>query len=259
MGLFYPLVTCTQLVTMDYTYTIIDSDAKSKLQIQVFLEEYADFVCAENASDAINGLHVILKYSPDVILVNLNNDGLSYFQMVTELHQYMDTLPIIIGYSSSKQYAYNAIKSGFFDYWILPHNEFDVRKSIFRLRRQYPKDAKPATICLKSYNDYRYLDTKEILYLKSDNNTTDFFMHNGKVVSAYKTLKSFEEMLPENFIRIHQSYILNSRYVSRINYGKSILTLKNNKDREIPFSKKYKERIDGLKQQLSKSAVGVLD
>ena len=84
-------------------------------------------------------------------------------------------------------------------------------------------------------------------------------MHNGKVVSAYKTLKSFEEMLPENFIRIHQSYILNSRYVSRINYGRSILTLKNNKDREIPFSKKYKERIDGLKQQLSKSAVGVLD
>ena len=255
MGLFHPLVTCTQLVTMDYTYTIIDSDAKSKLQIQVFLEEYADFVFAESASDAINGLHVILKYSPDVILINLNEDGMSYFQMVTELHQYMDTLPIIIGYSTSKKYAYNAIKSGFFDYWILPHNEFDVRKSIFRLRRQYPKDAKPATICLKSYNDYRYLDTKDILYLKSDNNTTDFFMKDGNVVSAFKTLKSFENRLPESFIRVHQSYILNSKYVSRINYGKSMCTLSSSGKEELPFSKTYKDKVDSLKEILSKTAL----
>ncbi|RIV41997.1 MULTISPECIES: LytR/AlgR family response regulator transcription factor [Flagellimonas] len=244
---------------MEYTYNIIDSNATSKLQLQLYLEEYEDLTCTGVATSAAEGLDSILKHTPDLVLVNLGEDGMEYFQMVTELNQYMQTLPIIIGYSTTKKYAYNAIKSGFFDYWILPHNEFDVRKTILRLRKKHPKDDIPSTICLKSYNDYRYLDTKNILYLKSDNNTTDFYMRDGNVISAFKTLKSFEDKLPEGFIRIHQSYILNSRYVSRINYGKSICTLSHDREEELPFSKTYKDKIDTLKEMLSKTAVKALN
>lgn len=240
---------------MEYTYNIIDSNAASKLQLQLYLEEYEDLVCTGVATSASEGLDSILKHTPELVLINLGEYGLEYFQMVTELNQYLQTLPIIIGYAPSKKYAYNAIKSGFFDYWILPHNEFDIRKTVLRLRKRHPKQDIPSTICLKSYNDYRYLDTKNILYLKSDNNTTDFFMRDGSVISAFKTLKSFEETLPTNFIRIHQSYILNSRYVSRINYGKSICTLNHGQEEDLPFSKTYKDKIDALKEMLSKTAV----
>jgi len=240
---------------MDYTYAIIDSSAASKLQLQLYLQEYDDFTCAGVATNSSEGLNTILKFTPDMVLINLGEDGMDYFQMVTELNQFMPSLPIIIGYSKTKKYAYNAIKSGFFDYWILPHNEFDVRKTIMRLRKLHPKHYLPSTICLKSYNDYRYLDTKDILYLKSDNNTTDFYMRDGNVISAFKTLKSFEDRLPKGFIRIHQSYILNSRYVSRINYGKSICTLNHDREEELPFSRTYKDKIDALKEMLSKTAV----
>lgn len=244
---------------MNYTYLIIDANAGSKLQLQLYLQDYGDFTCLDIARNASDGLNSILKYTPDIILINLNEDGISYFQMVTELNQFMGTLPIIIGFSTSKKYAYNAIKSGFFDYWILPHNEFDIRKTILRLKKLHPKQNVPSTICLKSYNDYRYLDTSEILYLKSDNNATDFFMLDGNVVSTFKTLKSFEERLPKSFIRIHQSYILNSRYVSRINYGKSICTLRSGREDELPFSKTYKSKIDSLKEMLSKTAIKTLN
>ncbi|SNZ00701.1 LytR/AlgR family response regulator transcription factor [Flagellimonas pacifica] len=244
---------------MNYTYLIIDSNASSKLQLQVYLQEYGDFSCVGIAKDETEGLNAILKFVPDVVLINLNEDGMTYFQMVSELSQFVKTLPIIIGYSPTKKYAYNAIKSSFFDYWVLPHNEFDIRKTILRLRKKHPKHHMPSTICLKSYNDYRYLDTDEILYLKSDNNATDFFMKDGNVVSAFKTLKSFEQRLPKSFIRIHQSYILNSRYVSRINYGKSICTLRNESEEELPFSKTYKDKIDALKDMLSKTAIKSLN
>ncbi|KAB5491882.1 LytR/AlgR family response regulator transcription factor [Flagellimonas hadalis] len=244
---------------MEYTYIIIDLNAATKLQLQLYLEEYEDLTCMGVAASAAEGLDTILKFTPDLVLINLGEDGMEYFQMVTELNQYMQALPLIIGYSTSKKYAYNAIKSGFFDYWILPHNEFDVRKTILRLRKRHPKQDMPSTICLKSYNDYRYLDTKNILYLKSDNNTTDFFMRDGNVISAFKTLKSFEDKLPKAFIRIHQSYILNSRYVSRINYGKSMCTLRHGNEEELPFSKTYKDRIDLLKEMLSKTAVKALN
>nr|WP_299167308.1 LytTR family DNA-binding domain-containing protein [uncultured Allomuricauda sp.] len=244
---------------MDYTYAIIDSNATTKLQLQLYLQEYGDFTCMGTAQNPEEGLNTILKFTPDVVFVNLVEDGMAYFQMITELNQFMQELPIVIGFSTTKKYAYNAIKSGFFDYWILPHNEFDVRKSVMRLRKMHPKQNMPSTICLKTYNDYHYLDTNDILYLKSDNNATDFFMRDGNVVSAFKTLKSFEEKLPESFIRIHQSYILNSRYVSRINYGKSICTLRNENEQELPFSKTYKGKVDTLKEMLSKASIKALN
>src|SRR5690606_14841014 len=82
---------------------------------------------------------------------------------------------------------------------------------------------------------------------------------DGNVITAFKTLKSFEEQLPKGFVRIHQSYILNSRDVSRINYGKSICTLNHGQGEELPFSKTYKDRIDLLKELLSKNVVNSLN
>lgn len=242
---------------MEYTYTIIDSDAASNLQLQHFLDDYGDFVCAAQASSCSDGLNAILKHFPDIVFVNLNAQAYEYFHMVTELHQYMTEIPVIIGISRSKEHAYEAIKNRFFDYWLLPFNEFDIRKTILRLKKQLPKETSH-TLCLKSYKDFQYLDTDEILYLKADNNATDFIMKDGSTISAFKTLKSFEDKLPRNFVRVHQSYILNVNFVSRINYGKSICALKTGK-MQLPFSKTYKDNIDGLKKLLSKNTIKSLN
>ena len=239
---------------MEYSYTIIDSDATSNLQLQHYLEDYGDFVCSSEARNCSDGLNAILKYSPDIVFINLNDKAFEYFQMVTELYQYIKNIPILIGISRSKEYAYNAIKNNFFDYWLMPYNEFDIRKTLLRLKKQLPKEDVSHTLCLKSYKDYQYLDTNEILYLRADNNATDFVMKDGSTISAYKTLKTFVNQLPSNFIRVHQSYILNTHYVSGINYGKSKCFLKIRKT-QLPFSKSYIENIDGLKKILSKNTI----
>ena len=59
---------------MEYTYNIIDSDAASKLQLQLYLEEYEDLVCAGVETTASTGLNSILKYNPDLVLINLGED-----------------------------------------------------------------------------------------------------------------------------------------------------------------------------------------
>ncbi|WP_394748586.1 LytR/AlgR family response regulator transcription factor [Spongiimicrobium salis] len=244
---------------MGYTYIIIDSNANSNLQLQLFLEEYGDFTCADLSKSSIEGLNAILKFMPDIAFINLDGDVNKYFHMVSEIHQFTDKIPLLIGMSKSKDHAYNAIKNGFFDYWLLPNNEYEIRKSLLRLKKQLPGDTPPQTICLKSYKDFHYLDTDEILYLKADNNATDFVMKDGSTISAFKTLKSFEDKLPENFIRVHQSYIINTQYVSRINYGKSICSLKAAGNMQLPFSKSYKENIDDLKNIMAKNAISTLN
>ncbi|MDF4202807.1 LytTR family DNA-binding domain-containing protein [Maribacter sp. SA7] len=243
---------------MNYTYTIIDSDAVSNLQLHAFLDEYDNFECINTTSNPSDGLNDILKYAPDIVFINLNNDYASVFLMITEMHQYLKELPIFIGIASTKNYAYDAIKNGFFDYWLQPFNEFEIRKSLLKLQKKIPKSKKPITLCLKSYNDFQYLNTNDILYLKADNNTTEFFMKDDTIINAYKTLKTFEKSLPENFMRIHQSYIVNTNYVSRINFGKSICTIKAVKE-NIPFSKSYRENMENLKAILSKNTLSSLN
>lgn len=243
---------------MEYTYTIIDSDAVSNLQLHAFLSEYGDFDCINSSNNPTDGLNDILKYTPDIVFINLNENAASLFQMVMEIHQYINQLPVLIGLASHKNFAYDAIKNGFFDYWLQPYNEFDIRKSLLKLKKGMPKEKAPATLCLKSYNDFQYLNTNDILYLKADNNTTEFFMKDGTITNAFKTLKTFENTLPENFMRIHQSYIVNTDYVSRINFGKSVCALKMVSG-HLPFSKTYRENMDNLKRILSKNTLTSLN
>lgn len=243
---------------MSYTYTIIDSETSATLNLQHYLAECGDFDCIAIAENSIDGLNAILKYTPDIVFVNLNEHASSYFQMCIELHQFTSDHPIFIGISKTKNHAYQAIQNNFFDYWLSPYNEFDVRKSILRLTKTIPEDISAQTLCLKSYRDFHYLNTNDILYLKADNNATEFAMKDGTINHAFKTLKTFESQMPKNFIRIHQSYIVNINYISRISYGKASCTLKYKKQ-QLPFSKSYRENIDALKKVLTKNAISSLN
>ena len=87
---------------------------------------------------------------------------------------------------------------------------------------------KSLIICVKSYGDYRYIDSDDVLYFEADNNSTDIHLNNGEMITAFKTLKHFETVLPSlQFLRIHNSYIINVNQVSRIHTGNTVCYIKN--------------------------------
>lgn len=99
-------------------------------------------------------------------------------------------------------------------------------------------------ICIKSYGDYRYIDSNDIHYFAADNNSTDIHLSTGEMITAFKTLKHFENVLPKNqFLRIHNSYIININQVSRIHTGNAVCYIKNSAIK-LPFSKSYKDNVD---------------
>ena len=112
-------------------------------------------------------------------------------------------------------------------------------------------EKKPLIICVKSYGDYRFVDAKDICYLQADNNSTDIHLFNGEMITAFKTLKHFENVLSSPFVRIHNSYIVNIDYVSRIHTGNSVCYIKNTTTK-LPFSKSYKENVDAIINSITK-------
>ena len=77
------------------------------------------------------------------------------------------------------------------------------------------------------------------------NNSTDIHLSSGEMITAFKTLKHFESVLKYPFVRIHNSYIVNIEYVSRIHTGNAVCHIKDTTTK-LPFSKSYKENIDAI-------------
>ncbi len=240
---------------MSYTYTIIEKEVAAINSLERFFKGNHDYRCVGISSAYDESLDIILKEQPNLIFINLDG-GYNAFDFVNDLYKYIKEIPKVVGLSTHKEFAYLSIKNNFFDYLLKPLNQFELRKSISRLSIQ--ENSVSDKLCLKSYKDYRFIDLDEILFLKADNNTTDFFMNDGNVISAYKTLKFFEDSLPQNFTRIHHSYIINQNFVSRIHFGKSECSLKKN-DYQIPFSRSYRNNVVYLEKRLSKKALQSLN
>jgi DNA-binding LytR/AlgR family response regulator len=128
--------------------------------------------------------------------------------------------------------------------------ELEKEKVLEIVTETIPKEEKPLIICVKSYGDYRFIEAKNICYLQADNNSTDIHLHNGEMITAFKTLKHFENVLQSPFVRIHNSYIVNIDYVTRIHTGNAVCYIKHT-IMKIPFSKSYKDNVDAIISSIS--------
>ena len=195
--------------------------------------------------------------------------------LINELYRYLKVVPKIIVTTTKKELAFDAIQYEVSDYMIKPVQRMDLVKSLLKLKKtieeevflvkqpvivEAPKlqeeqvakssgqaviqnNEQPLMLCIKSYGDYRYIDARDICYFQADNNSTDIHLNNGEMITAFKTLKHFEGVLPHPFSRIHNSYIVNRNYISRIHTGNAVCYIKNTTTK-LPFSKSYKENVD---------------
>jgi len=236
---------------MKYSYVIIDAFEEDVERLKGALTLFPDYKCAGTAADENSGLDLILKTTPDIVFLDVeipgNHFNMSLFSIITELAKYTKNPPTFIVVTATKTYAIDAIRNDVLDYILKPMDSFQLRKVLMRYEKK--RTDKPQILCIKSHGDHKFVNVDDLIYLKADNNTTDLFMSDGEKITAFKTLKNFEQTLPTHFTRIHHSYIINSKCVSRINFGKSTCTI-DHANNLIPFSKSYRENVKHLKANL---------
>ncbi|WP_194507535.1 LytR/AlgR family response regulator transcription factor [Psychroserpens luteus] len=235
---------------------IIENDKNTVKTIKTVGNDFSEISFDEIKEDQEIALNVILKSKPEIVFINLDSANINFLEFLFDMIQCIEDKPYFITLSASKEKAFDSYKYDFSDFLLKPLSELSIRKSILKYQKKHSQ--KPVeTICLKSYKDYQYLNVDDILYLRADNNTTDFYMADGRIIGAYKTLKVFENSLPQTFLRIHKSYIVNVNRISRIHYGKSICLINN--EYKIPFTKTFIKNIDIINANLSKDALITLN
>jgi len=259
----------TETKLRKYSYIIIDDDAESILKTRTIAEGFSELTFVASAMNYQEGLNLVLEHRPSIVFLEIDpKDRSSNLSLafINELYRFLSFLPKIVITTVKKDLAFDAIQHGVFDYILKPIVSVAMLKTVLKLKKSNVETEavevkeiinpsimpfiqtpalveKPLIICIKSYGDYRYISAADISYFQADNNSTDIYLSSGEMITAFKTLKHFESILTYPFIRIHNSYIINRNYISRIHNGNSVCYIKNS-SKKIPFSKTYKSNVD---------------
>jgi len=206
-------------------------------------------------SDSVPGaIKLIEEQRPDVLLMDIQLRDGTAFDILKKLNPVPQNIIFITAYN---HFAIKAIKYGALDYLLKPIDQYELKEALERYRRRSDNNPQwmqqlslaqesiarelPESIALSSVNNIRIVPVHDILYCKGDGPYTFFFLSNGTKELVSKPLKYYEELLPApHFLRTHQSYLVNRRYVAGVSRSEYIV-LKNKE--EIPISLRRKNFI----------------
>ncbi|MBB1149723.1 MULTISPECIES: LytTR family DNA-binding domain-containing protein [unclassified Myroides] len=205
----------------------------------------------------------IIAQQPDLILADIQLKDGSSFELLQRLNSPTTQLIFITAYS---QYAIKALNLGALGYLVKPIDDLEFTQAIERCyqkktaylfekaqiqvaQEQLQTPQLPKRLALKTFHYTQIVCIADIVYCQSDKGYTTFYLANGEKLMVSKVIKEYEDLLiPAQFIRCHQSYMVNTAYISKY-YKDGYLELTN--QASIPVSERKKELILSYIQSIS--------
>lgn len=193
--------------------------------------------------DIGNGTRLDLLFL-DIELVRENGISVGKF-----IRGEMEDIQTHIVYISARQnYAMQLFKIQPLDFLVKPISNEQIREVLVRSIRQKQS--------LKSCFEYRKgsgvfrIPTKDIAYFVSADKKIRFTTKDGEE-EFYGKLKNVMEELPDDFMMIHQSYIVNQLYVSEYSYD----CVKMSDGTILGISKPYRKEVRGKIKQYGRAEI----
>lgn len=153
---------------------------------------------------------------------------------------------VIIFQTSSPEFAVDAFRIHAFDYILKPLKISQIHECLDRANETI-KNQKKTIFQIKSSDlSLVTIDTKDVLYIESNDRRLLFHLKNNNCISTTTLRTKFLESIPfdykeENFLECHNSFLINMNYIKTIKNNEFIMI----DDSSIPISKRlYKEAKD---------------
>jgi len=207
---------------------IIDDEQESRNIILNILNEYCDdLTVVGQADDVKSGIRVITDKKPDVVFLDIQMPDGSGFDLLEQTKHLEFQVVFITAYD---QFALKAIKFSALDYILKPidpqqlieavkkvrKNEMDIDTLTRKIQTLLRNKNGFQRITLPTFEGYRFVNIKDIVRCEADSNYTNFYLSSGEKILVTKTLKEYDDILSGlDFIRVHQSHLVNIKYVDR--------------------------------------------
>jgi len=191
------------------------------------------------------GMKYLAEHEIDLLFLDLNLHGEDGFEILEK----MVAAPfhtIII--SANKDRAITAFEYGVLDFVPKPFNQERLTRALERFSESENKNGQSNTkyLAIQKRGRHQLLEVQGLMYVKGAGIYTELYFEDGKKEIHNKSLEKLSQLLPEQFDRIHKSYIVNSEFIDELLVeagGKYAVVLKS--DAELPISRsRYKSLRD---------------
>lgn len=209
--------------------TILADDEDIALQrFRRALEPYPFIHIIAEAKDGKSAIDLINTLLPDLVFLDIQMPGYSGLELLNQL----DTLPMVVFVTAYEEYAVKAFENNSVDYLLKPveqerlaitidrikEQSFDRNASIQYLRKLLAEAEVPksiTTIPVKVGNKINLIHVPDICYFEARDKYV--YIHTkDKDYLIDHALSFLMERLPEQFIRVHRTYIINTQYIMEI-------------------------------------------
>ncbi len=201
-------------------------------------------VSIKSKSSLEDAMDYIASQPIDVLLLDLNLNGRDGFQL---LKQAVSSTFHTIVISANIDKAISAFEYGVLDFVGKPCTKERLEKAFSKVDEAWKYSNHTKFLSVRKKDELVMLEVENIKYIQGSGVYTEIHMDDDRVELHNKTLSRLEDILPENFSRIHKSYIVNMRKVKSLrNHGEHKHDIVLFSGDALPVSRPMYKKLKGL-------------
>ena len=226
----------------------IDDEPLALQQIAAYIGKVPFLELAAQCQSALEAHQFLQHDTVDVIFCDINMPDLNGMDFVKSLA----VPPLIVFTTAYSEYAVEGFRVNAVDYLLKPFGLQDFQRAANRLKERLEGNAAGAhsvvgdsvadtrddTIFLKTEYRIVKVNISDIRYVEAMSEYLKVYLDSDKKpIVTLLSLKKMEERLPDNFMRIHRSYIVNLNKIQEVNKNRIIMDA----DTYLPIGDLYKD------------------
>jgi len=246
---------------------IVEDEKPARSELKFMLKKRDDFELSFEAAGGKKALNILENNQVDLLLLDINLPGKTGIEIANSL-QKKDNPPHIIFTTAYDEHAVEAFELSALDYILKPisderfYSSLDKAKekishsakykeqidNMLNLLENKDKDAQIKKIAVIDQNYFLMLDFQDIYFFSTKDKKVWAHCYKNSYMTQFK-LKELEKILPDNFFRIHKSYIVNLVNIKAVIpwfKGKYQVLMEDYSEHKIPVSRSRVDEINKL-------------
>ncbi|NAS32076.1 response regulator [Flavobacteriaceae bacterium R38] len=237
---------------MELKAIIVEDESVSREILRNYLHKYCPKVkLIGEASNIDEAYSLIKKNELDLVFLDVEMPFGNAFDLLDKVGEHTFETIFVTAYN---HYAIDALNSHASYYLMKPISINELIKAVDHVHEIKEKEIElqdkiltpklnnvSGKITIPQLDGFEILQVTDIIYCKADDNYTEIYLENKKLVAS-KTLKYFEGILSDfSFARIHKSYLVNVNTIVKYKKGKGGSVVLNTGKELVVSSSKKKE------------------
>lgn len=212
----------------------VDDEPMALEKLKNYIERIPYLELAGLCEGPYDAMKILSSEKVDVMFIDINMPDVNGLDFVKAL---VDP-PLVVFTTAYAEYAIDSYKVDAVDYLLKPFSFLDFQRAAGRVQKQYvlmhpdcSQEDQPSSVAecrdfIYLKVDYKYVrvEYKDIVYIEGMNEYVKVHMVADKPFLTHSTIRNIKDSLPDHFLQVHRSYVLNMDHVKEVERAVAVMS-----------------------------------